>query len=194
MYLESSVCDRDDLIQAGMIGMVDGLKKFNKEKATALQTKKSTYVIGCIKNAMLEEANRFYGPLRLPHRKKLRLNTFKKLLNNGDSKEEICDKMNMADKEYDELNKLVAQARRHTVQIPFDLEDINAESPEHISHDVFNGKNLTDEEKQILDMRIFQNMTYSEIGKSFNTKRETMRKKVLGILLKIKDELRNNNE
>ena len=194
MYVESSVCDKDDLIQAGMIGMLDGLKHFNKDKAKQFKTKKSTYVIGCIRNAMLEEANRFFGPLRLPHRKRLRLNTFKRLLSAGHDKDFICEKMDMNDKEYEEMNKLALHGMKDTVSLPFDLEDVTADIPADIAYDIFSSFSLNDEEKRILDMRIFQQMSYSDIGKVFGVKRETMRKRYLAVLAKMREELKDKNE
>jgi RNA polymerase sigma factor (sigma-70 family) len=194
MYFESSVCDKDDLVQVGMLGMIDGLRHFNKQKSTELKTKKSTYVIGCIRNAMLEEANKFYGPLRLPHRKKLRLNAFKKMVDNRVEKSVICKKMKMSDAEFDTMVRLAKQARKDTILLPIDLEDINNVEPEDIPGDVFCGKNLTDDEKNILDMRIFRNMTYAEIGKTFGVKRETMRKRVISIFSKIREELKDEDE
>jgi len=194
MYVESSVCDKDDLVQVGMMGMMDGLRYFNKQKSIELNTKKSTYVIGCIRNAMLEEANKFYGPLRLPHRKKLRLNTFKKMVDSGTDKTDICSKMKMSDNEFSDMSRLARQSRKDTILLPIDLEDIKNTEPEDIPGDVFSGKNLTNDEKRILDMRIFQNMTYAEVGKSFGVKRETMRKRVLSIFSKIREELKDKDE
>ena len=194
MYVESSVCDKDDLVQAGMIGMMDGCRYFNKEKAAELKTKKSTYVIGCIRNSMLEEANRFYGPLRLPHRKKLRLNAFRKMVNNHATKEEILEKLKMSDTEFKDLTRLSLQSRRDTILLPIDIEDFKVVSPEEVPGDVFSGKHLSEDEKSILDMRIFQSMTYAEIGKVFGVKRETMRKRVLAIMSKIREELKDRDE
>lgn len=189
MYMESSVCDKDDLVQAGMIGMLDGLHHYDEEKAKSLKTKKSTYIIGCIRNAMLEEANKFYGPLRLPHRKKLRLNAFKRMIADGCSKQEIQTAMDMGDNEYDDLSRLSGHSRRDTVQIPHDLPDINAIEPSETSSDFLNSKSLTEEEQNILYMRLIQNMTYSEIGAVYGVKRETMRKRAKYILDKLKQEI-----
>lgn len=194
MYMESSVCDRDDLVQAGMIGMLDGLEHYNAEKAKSLKTKKSTYVIGCIRNAMLEEANKFYGPLRLPHRKKLRLNAFKRMISDGASKEEIQTAMDMGDNEYDDLQRLSGHSRRDTVQIPHDLEDISIPQPSETSSDFLSGKSLTEDEQNILYMRLIQNMTYSEIGAVYGVKRETMRKRVLAILNKLRQDFKNKED
>lgn len=191
MYMESSVCDREDLVQAGMMGMLDGLEHFDEEKAQEKKTKKSTYVIGCIRNAMLEEANKFYGPLRLPHRKKLRLNAFKKMLAEEASEEEIKTAMDMGDNEFHDLLRLLGQSRAGTVQIPHDLEDGRFKEPFDSAKDVFSGKHLTEDEQHILYMRLIQNMTYAEIGAFYGVKRETMRKRVLNILQKLRQEYKD---
>jgi len=191
MYMESSVCDKDDLVQAGMIGMNDGLEHFSEEKAKLTNTKKSTYVIGCIRNAMLEEANKFYGPLRLPHRKKLRLNTFKKMLVAGCQPDEIKEVMSMGDTEFEDLSKLIMYSGRATLQVPMGLEDRSSDMPDESSFDLFTSKNLTDDEQEILRLRILEDMTFAEIGKVYGVKRETMRKRVLAILNKIKAEIKD---
>jgi RNA polymerase sigma factor (sigma-70 family) len=191
MYMESSVCDKDDLVQAGMIGLIDGLEHYNEEKAQTFKTKKSTYIIGCIRNAMLEEANKFYGPLRLPHRKKLRLNAFKRMIASGATDSDIKTSMDMGDNEFDDLKRLAGHSRRDTVQIPHDLADINAMEPSETSCDFLSSKSLTEEEQNIIYMRLIQNMTYSEIGSVYGVKRETMRKRVLAILSKLRQDFKN---
>jgi RNA polymerase sigma factor (sigma-70 family) len=188
MYLESSVCDKDDLIQAGLIGMMDGIRSFSEARSIELKVKKSSYVIGCIRNAMLEEANKFYGPLRLPHRKKLRLNAFKKLFNDNTSAEEIKTILRMSDIEYAEMLRLSKQSRNKTIELSSELIDEDSDTYEIMSiHDIsLKHISLTDDERKILELRINNGLTYDAIGKIFGVKRETMRQRVLNIINKIK--------
>jgi len=106
MYLHSNVSDLDDLIQAGRIGLINGCNAFSPERAKQTGTKLSTYVIQCALNAILQEANKFYAHTSLPHNKRLRLNTYRKHLNNGLSKEEIQKDMQMSDTEFKQLETL----------------------------------------------------------------------------------------
>lgn len=194
MFMESPVCDREDLVQAGMIGMLDGLEHFDEDKAQEYKTKKSTYIIGCIRNAMLEEANKFYGPLRLPHRKKLRLNAFKKMLASEVPEQDIKTAMDMGDNEFQDFLRLLGHSGKGTVQIPHDLEDASIGEPFDAAKDLFGSKNLSEDEQHILYMRLIQKMTYSEIGSFYGVKRETMRKRVLNILQKLKQEYKDKED
>lgn len=189
MYLESSVSDKDDLIQAGTIGMINGLKTFSPERAKQTGTKKSTYVIQCIRNAILQEANRFYGPLSLPHNKRLRLNAFKKLQSRGVSANHIKTVMKMSDTEYDQLERIIRVGQIVPVADALPMEDENG----MVHHDqksdltsLLEEVELDDDEKQLLRFKL-EGMTYSQIAEHYGLSRETMRKRVHKVLEKIRN-------
>ena len=189
MYLESTVSDKDDLIQAGTIGMINGLKTFSPERAKAAGTKKTTYVIQCIRNAILQEANRFYGPLSLPHNKRLRLNAFKKLQSRGVSKRDIKTAMKMSDAEYSQLEAIIRVGQ--IVPVPEALpSDDDQTMVTHDKHSdlasLLEEVQLDDEEKQLLRFKL-EGMTYSQIAEHYGLSRETMRKRVHKVLEKIRN-------
>lgn len=188
MYLESVVCDMDDLTQAGMLGMMDGLKAFNEEKAKKYKIKKSTFVIRCIRTSIMEEANKFYGPLKIPHTKRLRLNSFKKLHNSGTSSSDIKTTMKMGDDEYIEMIRLAELGGKNTVSIPINLEDDNFEP---IADDIFQGFGLDKNEVELLKLRVLDNLSYNKIAQQYNVGKETMRKRIHRILEKIKKGIQN---
>lgn len=186
MYLESSVSDKDDLIQAGTIGMINGLNSFDPEKAKQTGTKKTTYVIQCIRNAILQEANKFYGPLSLPHNKRLRLNAFKKLLNRGLEASEIKTLMKMSDAEYERLEDIVKIA--DCVAVTHTLVDATSEQEKEDLLALLEDMELTDDERQLLRFKI-EGMTYSQIAEHYGLSRETMRKRAHKLFDKIKSRI-----
>ncbi len=186
MYLESNVSDKDDLIQAGTIGMINGLNSFSPARAKAAGTKKTTYVIQCIRNAILQEANKFYGPLSLPHNKRLRLNTFKKLISRGEDKESIKTTMEMTETEYKNLENIIKVGK--IVPIPDSVVDENQKSAEdqHNLSFLLEEVNLTEDERELLKFKL-KGMTYSQIAKHYGLSRETMRKRVHKVFEKIRN-------
>lgn len=56
-YCKSHIVDKEDIIQAGIIGMIKGLEKYDVKKAN--NSKKTSYISQCIKNNIYKEANKF---------------------------------------------------------------------------------------------------------------------------------------
>lgn len=188
MYLESTVSDADDLIQAGTIGMINGLKTFSPERAAETGTKKTTYVIQCIRNAILQEANRFYGPLSLPHNKRLRLNAFKKLLHRGVSKSDIKTAMKMNEVEFEQLESITLIGRVATISdtLPEEDDSVLLSDKQADITSLLEDVQLNDDEKQLLKFKL-EGMTYSQIAEHYGLSRETMRKRVHKVLEKIRN-------
>lgn len=192
MYLESNISDKDDLIQAGTIGLINGLKSFSAEKAKKSGAKKSTYIIQCIRNAILQEANKFYGPLSLPYNKSLRLTTFKKLFKQGVEPENIKLVLNMDEDEYKQIYSLLDLSKVS------ELSDSIIDSKSTFNNDpdmsqIWNSIDLSKEEKEILQLKL-SGMTYSKMAEHFSLSRETMRTKVHKILEKIRDKINKNDK
>jgi RNA polymerase sigma factor (sigma-70 family) len=197
MYLESPVCDKEDLVQAGFIGMMNGLSSFSEEKSKKTGAKKTTYVIQCIKNAMMQEANKFYGPISIPHGKRLRLNAFKKLFSSGLEKEEIISKLDISEEEYEEFKTLsLIKSSIPLASLLEEEEPSKEDSQDNIDiktsylQDI-NSLNLNKEEKDILTFKI-SGMSYNDIANFYNVSRETMRQKVHKIFVKIKKSINKN--
>lgn len=190
MYLESTVSDIDDLMQAGTMGMINGLRSFSEERAAEAGTKKTTYVIQCIRNAILQEANKFYGPLSLPHNKRLRLNAFKKLVHKGVSREDIKTAMKMTDTEYNDLVAITKVAK--VVPVPDTMIDAQSaiENNELDLSSLLEDVDLTDDEKQLLKFKL-SGLTYSQIAEHYGLSRETMRKRVHKVWAKIRKKANN---
>lgn len=194
MYLESPVCDKDDLVQAGYIGMLNGLKSFSKDKAKKTNTKKTTYVIQCIKNAILQEANKFYGTLTIPHNKRLKLNSFSKMISSGKSKEEIMEKMELSEKEFDELSGLRVLRNNTSLSSLQEEENEPVEKKNQIDITTLIDQQLFNLSKEDMNIIVckYSGMTYNDIADMYNVSRETMRKRVEKIISKIRKKMDNN--
>jgi len=193
MYLESPVTGKEDLVQAGFIGMLSGLDSFSEVKAKETGTKKSTYVIQCIRNSILQEANKFYGATSLPHNKRLKLNALKKMKGQEKSKDEIIVSLEITDEEYEELDDLLQL--KSIVNIDTVSEE-NNNSMMHIdaehnefSDSFFLDMGLLEDEIRIIRLKM-SGMTYNEIAEHYNVSRETMRKRIHRAILKIKNGLK----
>jgi RNA polymerase sigma factor (sigma-70 family) len=193
MYIESPVTDKDDLMQAGFIGMLSGLESYSEEKAIEAGAKKTTYVIQCIRNSILQEANKFFGATTLPHNKRLKFNAFKRLKGQDKDKETIKDVLLITDEEYDEFVSFMTL--KHVVNIEslaekdshsIVKEDENSKLDDIIDIDFFKSFGLPEEDIKILQFKL-NGITYNEIAEYYNVSRETMRKRIHKILLKIKE-------
>ena len=190
MYLESAVSDKEDLEQAGKIGMINGLNSFSVEKAKQAGTKKSTYIIQCIRNAIMQEANKFYGPTSLPHNKRLRLNAFKKLLGRGVEEEDIKTAMKMSDVEFENLMTIVKVGK--VVPVPDSIIDSASADFDNVTlSSLLEGVDLNDDERQLLAFKL-DGKTYSQIAEYYELSRETMRKRVHKVLEKIRNKVQAN--
>lgn len=189
MYIESPVCDKEDLIQAGYIGMIKGVKSFSEAKAKKSGTKKTTYVIQCIKNAILHEANKFYGATAIPYNKRLKLNNFQKLITDGETKENIIKKLDISSKEYSEYEKILNTIKNQK-SLSSLSEDKEPYKQEETTENIDIKKELvkmglSKEEIEIISLRLV-GQTYTQIATQYNVKRETMRNRILKIINKIK--------
>ncbi len=194
MYLESPVTDKEDLVQAGFIGMLSGLTSYSEVRAKETGTKKTTYVIQCIRNSILQEANKFFGATALPHNKRLKLNAFKKMIGQNKPKEEIIEHLEITDEEFEEFNGLLSL--KSVVNIDSLSED-DSHSILHIDEEqnefddeFFKNIGMSDDEIRIIKLKM-SGLTYNDIATHYNVSRETMRKRIHKAILKIKNNLKN---
>ncbi len=193
MYLESPVTDKEDLVQAGFIGMINGLASFSEEKSKIKGAKKTTYVIQCIHNAILQEANKFFGATALPHNKRLKLNSFKKLMNQNKPKEDIKTLLSLSDDEYDEFNNLLQLKSVVNIDTLSEKDNhsiLHIDSfEEKIDDTIFKKAGLIDEDVQILKLKL-SGLSYNEIATQYNISRETIRKRIHKALLMVKNSIK----
>lgn len=190
MYLESPVVDKDDLIQAGFLGMISGLESFSEEKAKKSGTKKTTYVIRCIHNAILNEANKFYGITALPYNKRLKFNSFKKMYNQNKDKEEIKKNLSVSDKDIEEFISILKFKTISQIESVVEEDNKNFYTLDNLDDifepSVFKDYNLSDEDITILKFKL-SGLTYTKIAEYYGVARETMRNRVHQIMEKIKN-------
>lgn len=180
MYTNSSVVDRNDLIQAGMLGLLNGLKSYNPIKSKG--AKKETYILNCIRREMMDEANKFYGPFKIPHEKKLLLNKFIKLFNKKSSKKDIKKILELSDKEYGELLHL---SKNNNVQQLDNLNLITLPSFTDDIDSILNSFHIKEYEKQLIKLRL-DGHTYKYIGFVLGFHAETVKQQYNKLLNKIK--------
>lgn len=181
MYFNSSVISHEDLMQAGVIGLINGLRSYNPKKSKG--SKKETYIISCIRREMMEEANKFYGVFKIPHPKKLTLNKFINMNDKNSSKEEIIKQLGLSEKEYGDLLMLSTKgdSSELTEAVEDDFKfDLSLET-------VLNELNLSDKEKELLTLKL-DGHTYKYIGKRFGAHKETVRTQYLKLIKRIKEE------
>lgn len=194
MFVESSVCDKDDLEQAGVIGMIHGLNSYNPDKAKKTKTKKTTYVIQCIRNQILQEANKFLGGVSVPYNRRLKLNKLRKLLSENNSKADVIRIMKITEKEFNTLIqiantfKIWYDSTIHTAMMPAhdDFEErINEEYERAELNTVIESSCLNEQERQIVKLKL-DGLTFQQMAEHFSLCRETIRKKWHAILDKLK--------
>lgn len=187
-YTNSPVVDDSDLMQAGVIGLINGLRSYDPKKSKG--SKKSTYILHCIKREMIEEANKFYGPFRLPNIKKLNLNKLTKLLEeNKLSKKEIITTLGISNREYEELLKIAPHKESSKISSEI-VEKQNTPYVEPIE-ELLEVYELSDMEKNIVALRL-NGYTYKFISQKFGLSEETIRQRHIKILSKIRGKIEEN--
>lgn len=189
MCLNSSVVDKNDLMQAGLYGLMKGLKSFNPQKSKGSQ--KSTYLIHCIKREIMDEANKFYGPFRLPHAKKLKLNKFARYFTKHDPRDFIKSKLSLSDKEFDEFANLIKFGLKQT-QIDNDEVFYVPEFYEQID-DLLKILTLSDYEIKIFKLKL-EGHSFKEISKLHGFHVETVRKNYIKLILKLKKNIKERSD
>jgi len=179
MYYSNNVIDTDDLIQAGFIGLLSGIRSFKRGKGT----KKSTYVIWCIRRAIMEEANKFYGPFKIPHAKKLLLNKFIKLVAKNATKAQIVKQLELSNNDYELFTNLLG--KDITIEIPLTLVD-SVKYSDHLE-DILS-INLSNIDKQILGFRL-NNYTYANIALITKLEESEVKSRYLKVLERIKESM-----
>lgn len=158
MYVNSPIIDKEDLMQAGMVGLINGLNGYDKKKSNG--AKKSSYIIRCIRSEMMDEANKFFGVFRLPHAKKLKLNKFYK---QGMTKDKLIKELSLSNKEYNELYNLVCISTINESTSMIDIEKIIDSKDGDNFQKLLSELNLTEKERNLLSLR-GAGYTFNEIG------------------------------
>lgn len=181
MYVNSPIIDKEDLMQAGMVGLINGLNGYDKKKSNG--AKKSSYIIHCIRSEMMDEANKFFGVFRLPHAKKLKLNKFFK---QGMTKEKLIKDLSLSAKEYNELYNLVQISTINEITSNTDIEKIiDKKSNINDFQKLLVELNLTEKERTLLSLR-GAGYTFNEIGNILGLDTSVARNQFFSLIKKIK--------
>lgn len=173
----SSVCDINDLRQAGYIGLLFAHEHFDKSKGV----KWSTYAIKCIRNAIITESIKFLKTLTLPKGAAFHFHKINKLLKDGNSVADISDKLSLSIVYVKDICRLIQINERDVIHNFGDIEsNIDNNFIDEIN-DAFD--NLTNQEKLILKLKTTH--TLNEVGEKLGISREWARIKYRNILEKL---------
>lgn len=177
----STVCDFEDLQQAGYIGLINAKKSFRKDGGA----KWSTYAITCIKNAILTESICFIKEMTLPKGIAINYYRFKRLYIQKLSEEEIKETLDLSDKHYNTFKSLYLSLSCFTnsnndihTQLVGNLEDQDASmyDIDFISEVLEIYESLSDTEKEIMEFKQ-SNMILKDIGEKYGISAEAVRQK-----------------
>lgn len=171
--------DRDDLIQAGLMGLFEATKRYDQAKGYAFSTYAMPFIVGNIKKELRQDRiikiSSYFQPL-IDYIKKE--STFL-------SYQELASK-------YDTSIENVAIACGHVSGI-ISLDRLEDEKIKEgmINNLSFKANKidlsvLTNLEQKIIKLRFYENLSQMEIGKMFNWSQSTVSRKIKSIIHKLK--------
>ncbi len=175
----SSICDINDLRQAGYVGLLSAQRNFDIQKGSNWKSYAST----CINNAIITESVRFLKSITVSPKTALTYYKVRKL-KMCYSDEEIKDILSLSDEYYQTIQRLI---------VNLDNDTINSNKLKYNKNNISDIRTIYDslkkEEKNILKLRR-KKCTFAQIGKSYNKSYEWARLKYKSITSKI-EELHN---
>ena len=195
----SNESNKEDLFQAGMIGILDASKKYDQESGIKFTSFAYKYILGEVLKYLREDKNiRISRDIISDHRKIMiakeriyksygrpaSIEELSKVLNL--SRDRIIEVINYNEGEVS-LNKIVSDDEKIT------LEDTIYNKDSLDKNDLINLrdaiKSLSKDERQLIYERYFENKTQTEIAKESNTSQVKVYRYERKVLDKLKDKM-----
>lgn len=195
----SNESNKEDLFQAGMIGILDASKKYDQESGIKFTSFAYKYILGEVLKYLREDKNiRISRDIISDHRKIMiakeriyksygrpaSIEELSKVLNL--SRDRIIEAINYNEGEVS-LNKIVSDDEKIT------LEDTIYNKDSLDKNDLINLrdaiKSLSKDERQLIYERYFENKTQTEIAKESNTSQVKVYRYERKVLDKLKDKM-----
>lgn len=162
--------DRDDLVQAGMMGLLDAARKFNMEKGVAFSSFAVPYILGSIKKELAKQ-----NAIKLDYRTRKIIDKLK----NGDKPlEKIAEEENTSIE-----NVIIASSFMEKVHYLKEEEIDNI--ADNSWYNMINASELDQTERKILKMRLINNMTQKEIAQVLAINQSSVCRKLKTIANKV---------
>ena len=175
-FPRSNVCDMDDYIQEGVIALIKAMRTYDPNRGT----KWSTYAMTCVYRAISHQCQKFKHPLNVPPEVNSKHLKIVKLSQDGYSKQEICETLDISNKRYNTIMDLFNKVYLITREIIDEQED-----PMVVLRDVVDG--LVDNlELNLLRMRL-QGHTFQEIGDKYGKSNEWARRITNKLIKRIRE-------
>lgn len=161
--------DRDDLIQAGMMGLLEAIKKYDINKDAAFSTYAVKYILGNVKKEYAKQntviSNKYYQTL------------IKKVQSDEESNYE-----KLAKKYKTTVDNIIIASNFQNRITYLDDEEIDLIKDESSKLDV---SILDDLEYQIYELRFLYNLSQKEIAIKLNINQSTISRKLKKIAMKV---------
>lgn len=161
--------DRDDLIQAGMMGLLEAIKKYDINKDAAFSTYAVKYILGNVKKEYAKQntviSNKYYQSL------------IKKVQSDEESNYE-----KLAKKYKTTVDNIIIASNFQNRITYLDDEEIDLIKDESSKLDV---SILDDLEYQIYELRFLYNLSQKEIAIKLNINQSTISRKLKKIAMKV---------
>lgn len=190
--IPSAVVDRDDLINCGLIGLMEAHKNYRKD----MDTKFSTFAYFRIKGSMLDEIRRYQPHKRnvVDKHKKIQkaqaeILRFPKAQKNA--RKNLSKLCGYSSKEIDKVAQIISIRRAQT-----NVEEISREeaNPESIAQRKQRSENLSKAvaklntaERNVINFRFHRELRLKEIGKELNLSEARIHQLEKSALFKLRD-------
>lgn len=168
-----SAFDRDDLIQAGMMGLLAAAKRYDINRDIAFSTYAIPYIIGNVKKEYYKQnsiiSSVYYGKL---------INNIKKDINNYNYHE-------LAKKYKTTVENVIVAANFSNNITYLKEEEIDLIADEEGNRLELDISMLNEEELIIYQMRVLNNMTQREIAEKLDINQSTISRKLKNIAKKV---------
>ena len=171
--------NKDDLIQEGMMGLIDASKKYNSSSGTKFSTYAYMYILGRVLKALREDRNLKISRDLISDYKKIELSKERFYISKGrcPSLEEIA-KISKLD-----INRIEEVLRYNEKEVSINKTFENKDNELSLEDVIYNKdiidevdriclkdaiKDLSKEEKQLIYDRYYENKTQTEIAKENN--------------------------
>lgn len=190
--IPNSVVDKDDLINCGLIGLMEARSNYNKGH----ETKFSTFAYFRIKGAMLDEMRRYQTHKRNVVEKHKKIQKAKADIlhfptNRSGKKPSVSKLSGLSDKEIDKVSQIISIRRSQTNVEEVSKEDNN---PERIAqrnqrketiHKAVS--KLNQAERNVINFRFISELRLKEIGQKLNLSEARIHQLEKSALFKLKE-------
>ena len=177
--------DVEDLFQVGCVGLIKAYQKYDYSMNVKFTSYAYNFIVGEIYQYIINNRNIRMSPanIKLYHAINRARESLTSYLNRSPTIDELCSLLEIEPYKYEEIQSAMIPVNIDSI---YDLSDKSTISKDQLIdlRDAVSG--LTEEERQIIKARYFNNYTQSELARMYNTNQVKISREEKRILSKLK--------